>query len=224
MEGESYTCAVCLDDLTDAAARRVLRVCAHAFCADCVERLVADAEEAKREREGSAGVGGGLGASASCPLCRTLFTSAAIFSALEISNASSAADPVPDQEGAGGEPGAGAEDSDGPKQECLLGSPEARGVGMGGREEGAEGRVDGGEESEAGGEERVKERGQSVSPKIHALIADLEEAIENAGAHGRGANMSSVGGRTEDHRGGGEGRAAAEEGRCVVGVGGGGAI
>jgi SNF2 family DNA or RNA helicase len=222
VEGESYTCAVCLDDLTDAAARRVLRVCAHAFCADCVERLVADAEEAKREREGSAGVGGGLGASASCPLCRTLFTSADIFSALEISNASAAADPVPDQEGAGEEPGAGAEDSGGPKQECLLGCPEARGVGMGGREEGAEGRVDGGEESEAGGEERVQERGQSVSPKIHALIADLEEAIENAGAHGRGANMSSVGGRTEDGRDGGEECAAAEEGRCVVGVSGGG--
>jgi SNF2 family DNA or RNA helicase len=222
VEGESYSCAVCLDDLTDAATRRVLRVCAHAFCADCVERLVADAEEAKRAREGSAGLVGGVGASASCPLCRTLFTSADIFSALEISNASSAADPVPDEGGAGEEPGAGAdaEASDGPKQEGLLGSPEASSVGMGGREEGVEGKVDGGEEREAGGEERVEERGQSVSPKIHALIADLEEAIENAGAHGRGANMSSVGGRTEDGRG--EESTAAEQGIGGVGVGGGG--
>jgi len=82
------------------------------------------------------------------------------------------------------------------------------------------GKVDGGEEREAGGEERVEERGQSVSPKIHALIADLEEAIENAGAHGRGANMSSVGGRTEDGRG--EESTAAEQGIGGVGVGGGG--
>jgi len=210
-QGEEYTCAVCLDDLTEAAARRVLRVCAHAFCADCVERLVADAEEAKREREGSAGAGGGAGASASCPLCRAPFTSADIFSAPEISNASSAdvPVPVPNEGGAGEELGGDAETIDRPAHENSLESSVVgvADAGAGGQEEG-EGIQSGESEEDV---ERAESGGRSVSPKIHALIADLEEANEHAGAQGRRANLSSTESGGEDC-GAGRGRTAAEEG------------
>ena len=191
LEGEEYTCAVCLEDLSDAAARRVLRVCAHAFCADCLQRLVQDAEEAQSARERDTAAASM--ASAACPLCRAAFTSADIFSASEMVNSSAAPQPLgcngaaaAGQVSGEGRPGSGSQDLDAGEAEATLtgGADEAEDA-LSQEEAGARG----GGAAREGGEGNV-----STSAKILALVADLEDAIESsAEADWRGGSHSGEG-------------------------------
>lgn len=199
---------VCLDDLSDAAVRRVLRGCAHAFCHVCLDRLLQDAEALKRER-----AGGSTLASAKCPMCRLGFTAADVFSAAEyaayaeMANGSSRSKAGSDGAG-GGEHAPGAAEAVGVSEEAAfmqhavqlnnltlntVNSTNCAAVGAGDEEGG--GRGEGGVGAAAEQAIELASVCDSVSPKILALVADLEEAIE---ANGRGGGGG----------GGGEGGAA----------------
>ena len=176
LEGEAYTCAVCLEDLSDAAARRVLRVCAHAFCADCLQRLLDDAEEATRERERSAGGASisSTASSAACPLCRAAFTRADVFSASEMANSSaSLGAQTPAARGAlKAAPGVAESSS----KEDVAGSEPA---------DADADRSQGTTEVEVrepvcGGSSPSRVGNVSTSAKILALVADLEDALDNS--------------------------------------------
>jgi hypothetical protein len=195
---------VCLDDLSDAAVRRVLRGCAHAFCHVCLDRLLQDAEALKRER-----AGGSTLASAKCPMCRLGFTAADVFSAAEygayaqMANGSSRSTAGSDGAG-GGEHAPGAAEAVGVSEEAAfmqhaaqlnnltlntVNSTNCAAVGAGDEVGGRRG------EGGVGAAAEPASVNDSVSPKILALVADLEEAIE---ANGRGGGGG----------GGGEGGAA----------------
>ena len=218
-EGAGYTCAVCLDDLSDAAVRRVLRGCAHAFCHVCLERLLQDAEALKRERAGGCTL-----ASAKCPMCRLEFTAADVFSAAEyaayaeMANGSSRSTAGSDGAG-GGEhaPGAAEAAAVGVQQgaagrggvsvsveaafmqhavqlnNLTLTVNSSNCAAVGARDEGG-GR---GQRGEGAAAEQAIEQASvcdSVSPKILALVADLEEAIEAYGRGGGGGGGGEGGG------------------------------
>jgi len=207
-EGAGYTCAVCLDDLSDAAVRRVLRGCAHAFCHVCLERLLQDAEALKSER-----AGGSTLASAKCPMCRLGFTAADVFSAAEYAACYS-----PEMANASSRNTAGSAGAGGGDRAPVLGATEAAAVGVQEVAAGCGGvgvSVEAaslqhavqlhnltltvnstncaavGARDEEGGGGSVTE---SVSPKILALVADLEEAIEANGRGGGGGGGGEGGG------------------------------